>query len=141
MKKRKVSLIISSYIERDDDSEKIMFAVDGTVEDDGERVSVKYTEPGGESIKPTKNEISFEKSHRKEITLTRRGGLNSLMLFEVGKRYTWQYDVGFMSMDFCTSTLEISNTASFDGGDISIYYIVENCGMELQRVRFKLTIK
>ena len=141
MTKRSASLTVSSRIERDDETEKVVFAVDGTVEDDGETIRVKYTEPQGEGDKPTKTEISFEKSRRGEITLTRRGGLNSLMLFEVGKRYTWQYDVGFMSMDFCTSTLELSNTVGYDGGEFSVYYAVENFGVELQRVRFTLTVK
>ena len=141
MTKRDAKLTISSRIERDDEIEKIVFAVDGTIEDDGERITIKYTEPDDDGAKPTKTEISFEKSRRGEITLTRRDGVNSLMLFKVGTRYTWQYDVGFMSMTFCTSTLELSNTVEYDGGEFNVYYVIENYGVELQRVRFKLSVK
>ena len=141
MKRRKTQLVISSFIERDEESEKVIFTVDGVVEDDGKTVKIKYVEPDDGESKPTKTELSFEKSRRSEITLSRRGGIGSLMVFEIGKRYTWQYDVGFMSMTFCTSTIELSNTVGYDGGEFSVYYSIENFGVELQRVRFTLTVK
>ena len=141
MKKRQTDLVISSCIERDGETEKIMFSADGFIEDNGEVIKIIYTESGDGSAKPTRNELTFKKSHPGEITLSRRGGVDSLMVFEVGKRYTWQYDVGFMSMTFCTSTIEISNTVGYDGGEFSVYYTIENFGVELQRVRFTLTVK
>ena len=81
--KRNVKIIADSRIERGlDDKESIIFSADGTIEDDGEKITVRYTEPGNEDTKATRNEISFLKESCGEVTISRRGGINSLMMFK-----------------------------------------------------------
>ena len=141
--KRNVRIIADSRIERGvDDKESIIFSADGTIEDDGEKITVRYTEPGNEDTKATKNEISFLKERCGEVTISRRGGVNSLMMFKKGGRYNWQYDVGFMAIDLCTSTTDLDNTINYKkGGEFGVHYVMESNGIEMQKVRLTLTVK
>ena len=141
--KRNVKILADSRIDRgDDDRESIIFSADGTIEDDGEKITVRYTEPGNEDVKETKNVISFSKESRGEVTVSRRGGVNSLMMFKKGSRYNWQHDVGFMTIDLCTSTTALDNTINYKkGGAFGVSYIMESNGVEMQKVRLTLTVK
>lgn len=141
--KRNVKIVADSRIERaDDDKESIIFSADGTIEDDGEKITVKYTEPGNEDIRETKNEVSFLKDRREEVTISRRGGVNALMMFKKGTRCNWQHDVGFMTIDLCTSTTALDNTISYKrGGAFGVSYIMESNGIEMQKVKLTLTVK
>jgi len=141
--KRNVRIVADSRIDRgDDDRESIIFSADGTIEDDGEMITVRYTEPGNEDVKETKNVISFSKNSREEVTISRRGGVNALMMFKKGSRYNWQHDVGFMTIDLCTSTTALDNTINYKrGGAFGVSYIMESNGVEMQKVRLTLTVK
>lgn len=141
--KRNVRIIADSRIERGDgDRENIIFSAEGTIEDDGDIITIRYVEPGDEDTKETKNVLTFSKEKRGEVTVERYGGINSLMLFETGGRYNWQYDVGFMKMDFCTSTIALDNSISFKkGGELGVSYVMESHGVEMQKVKMTLTVK
>lgn len=141
--KRNVKIIADSRIDRGaDDKENIIFSADGTIEDDGEKITVRYTEPGNEDTRETKNVLSFLKERREEVTVSRRGGVNSLMMFKKGGRYNWQHDVGFMAIDICTSTTDLDNEISYNkGGALGISYVMESNGIEMQKVRLTLTVK
>lgn len=141
--KRNVRVIADSRIERaDDDKESIIFSADGTIEDDGEKITVRYTEPGNEDVRETKNEVSFLKDRREEVTISRRGGVNALMMFKKGIRCNWQHDVGFMTIDLCTSTTALDNTINYKkGGAFGVSYVMESNGIEMQKVKLTLTVK
>lgn len=140
--KRNVTIKADSRISRaDSDEENIVYSVDGTIEDDGEKITVSYTEPTGDDGTQTKSVLSFSKENRGEVTVSRSGGIQSLMVFEVGRRYNWQYDIGILSMDFCTTTIELVNTIDEKGGHFSVYYVMESRGIEMQKVLLKLSVK
>ena len=85
---------------------------------------------------------SLDKEKRGEVTVSRSGGVSSLMYFCAGSRYNWQYDAGFITIDFCTNTKELVNNLDFfKGGVFEVFYIMENRGVEMQRVKFSLTVK
>lgn len=141
--KRNITVTANSKIERViDDYENITFTADGTIEDDGETITIRYTEPADEQTKETKNVLTFDKKERGEITLSRRGGVNSLMMFKKGDRYSFTYDLGFASLEMCNSTLDVLNSINFKhGGKLGMDYITESRGVPMQKVRFTLTVK
>ena len=140
---RNVKVVAESNIDRGDgDTERIVLTADGTLEDTGDKLVLRYTESVGEGIEATDNEVSFFKEKRGEVTVSRSGGVSSLMYFCAGSRYNWQYDAGFITIDFCTNTKELVNNLDYSrGGVFEVFYIMENRGVEMQRVKFSLTVK
>lgn len=141
--KRNITVTANSKIERvSDDMENIIFTADGTIEDDGKKITIKYTEPAGEQKRETKNVFTFEKDKREEVTLSRQGGINSLMMFKKGGRYSFTYDLGFASLEMCTNTIDVLNSIDFhSGGRLGMNYVTESRGVPMQKVKFTLTVK
>ena len=133
--------MVESRITRDDsDTENIMFSVPGAIEDDGTSIFIKYIEQDDDM--QTENVLSFKKSDRGAVDVSRRGGVSSLMHFKAGHRHNWRYDAGFVALDFCTVTSGLVNTIEFDrGGTFCVDYSLENSGTEMQKVRFSVLVK
>lgn len=138
--KREYNVLVNSKAERAaDDFEHISLSSRGTVFDDGETVTLKYTEQTDDG--DTDNEVSFSKKRRGEVSVSRRGKISSFMTFESGKRCAWKYSIGEFAMDLCTNTVELENTLGLDGGKLSIYYIMESRGIEIQKVRLTVSLE
>lgn len=134
-------MVESKIIRDDSDTENIMFSVPGAIEDDGKSIFLSYTEQDSDEIK-TENVLSFSKTDRGSVDVSRRGGVSSLMRFKAGHRHNWRYDAGFMALDFCTVTSGLLNTIEFErGGTFCVDYSLENCGTEMQKVRFSVSVK
>jgi len=130
--KREYNVLVNSKAERAaDDFEHISLSSCGTVFDDGEIVTLKYTEQTDDG--DTDNEVSFSKKKRGEVSVSRRGKISSFMTFESGKRCAWKYSIGEFAMDLCTNTVELENTLGLDGGKLSIYYKWKAAGSKFKR--------
>ena len=62
---RNVKVIAESNIDRGEgDTERIILTADGTLEDTGDRLVLRYAESVGEGVESTENELSFLKEKR-----------------------------------------------------------------------------
>lgn len=79
--------------------------------------------------------------HGGQIILQRRGGVNSEMIFEPGKKHYSLYETpyGALTIDICTSKMKWNLSES--GGDIEIDYAIEIEHQVTGESQFKINVR
>ena len=89
--------------------------------EDGLTLSYQETELTG--MEGTLTTFQVEKNGR--VTLLRMGGVNSQMVFEVGKRHLSLYQTPYGDLSIGVRTSRIRNTLDMGGGELEIKYAIE----------------
>lgn len=109
------------YEEQEPDGIELVTA--GALEPDpegGYRLSYQETELTGMQGTQTVFRI-----RGKQVTLTREGGVNSMMVFEEGMRHVSMYETPFGAIAIGINTRRMKNEISAAGGDLEIDYAIE----------------
>lgn len=61
----------------------------------------------------------------KQVTLTREGGVNSMMVFEEGMRHVSMYETPFGALSVGVNTKRMKNEIGANGGELEIDYAIE----------------
>ena len=61
----------------------------------------------------------------RKVTLTREGQVNSMMIFEVGRKHLSLYDTPYGAMEIGVSAKKVRSTIGETGGELEIDYAIE----------------
>jgi uncharacterized beta-barrel protein YwiB (DUF1934 family) len=73
------------------------------------------------------------------VTMMRHGTVNTILVFEKGKRHICTYQTEYMPFEICVNTKEVINTL-LENGRIDLDYIVEIRGAQAERTQFTIEI-
>lgn len=107
--------------------------------DDGERISVSYTESEATGMEGSITELSFLKNEPTIVTMTRNGIVSTTLVFEEGKRYHCIYKTPYMPFEVCVRTVKVDN-AILGVGRLLIDYIIEIRGAKAERTKLELQL-
>lgn len=128
----------SSLDPRDVDTITSYYDGEITVLDD--EVRICYKEDDGSGMEGVDTTVSYKLSAPDEITISRCGEVNTIMLFSRGKRTISIYQTPFMPFEVGIYASSIKNEI-IDSGVLEIAYIVEIKGALAQKTELKLEIK
>ena len=104
-----------------------------------ERVIIAYDESELTGMEGSHTQVRFERSHPGLVTMMRHGTVNTILVFEKGKRHICTYQTEYMPFEICVFTKEVRNTLLTDGR-IELDYIVEIRGAQAERTKFTIEI-
>ena len=87
----------------------------------------------------THTQVRFERSQPGLVTMMRHGTVNTILVFEKGKRHICTYQTEYMPFEICVLTKEVRNTL-LTNGRIELDYIVEIRGAQAERTQFTIEI-
>ena len=99
---------------------------------------LSYTESEITGLEGTETSVLIKPA---EIVLTRRGVLNSRMVFREGEKNNFLYDTQFGSATLGIDTRHIDAAFDENGGEMSIDYVVNMDHVVVGRNRIKLSVK
>ena len=118
-----VIISISGWQFTDDcDGETLELVTEGKLARDGELYSITYDESELTGLDGTTTMLEIDKDR---IVLSRRGNVDSQLVFEQGKKHMGFYETMFGAFTVGVSTRKISSTIADTGGNIEIDYTVE----------------
>ncbi|MBP3494823.1 MAG: DUF1934 domain-containing protein [Clostridia bacterium] len=132
-------LMITESFSTGDNGETIETTLFGTLEIQGDEVSLKYEEEG-EGMSGVFTEVKFTKGSLNEISIVRTGALDAFMYFEGGKRHISVYNTGVMPFEICIYSKSVDNRI-LENGYLEIVYLVEIKGACAQKTLFKMEIE
>ena len=110
-----------SFEAQDDDT--IELVTEGCLEPDGDDgYTLSYQESELTGLEGTLTTFQIEPER---ITLMRLGGVNSEMVFELGRRHLSMYDTPYGALAMGVNTRELSAALDEQGGQIRIVYDIE----------------
>lgn len=104
-----------------------------------ERVIIAYEESELTGMEGSSTQVRFERSNPGLVTMMRNGAVNTILVFEKGKRHICSYQTEYMPFEICVNTKDIKNTLLEDG-KIELDYIVEIRGAQAERTHFTIEI-
>lgn len=94
----------------------------GTLEQDGEGYTLSYEESALTGLEGTTTVFRVQDG---QVTLVREGEVNSLMVFEEGRRHLSMYDTPYGALSIGINTRRMKAELTPQGGDIEIQYAIE----------------
>ncbi|MBR3845463.1 MAG: DUF1934 domain-containing protein [Clostridia bacterium] len=104
-----------------------------------ERVIIAYDESELTGMEGSHTQVRFERSQPGLVTMMRHGTVNTILVFEKGKRHICTYQTEYMPFEICVLTKEVRNTL-LTNGRIELDYIVEIRGAQAERTQFTIEI-
>ena len=104
-----------------------------------ERVIIAYDESELTGMEGSHTQVRFERSQEGLVTMMRHGNVNTILVFEEGKRHICTYQTPYMPFEICVFTKKVKNTL-LQNGIIELDYIVEIRGAQAERTQFKIEI-
>lgn len=104
-----------------------------------ERVVIAYDESELTGMEGSSTQVRFDRANPGLITMLRNGSVNTILVFEKGKRHICTYQTEYMPFEICVFTKEVKNTL-LENGKIDLDYIVEIRGAEAERTQFTIEI-
>lgn len=104
-----------------------------------ERVIIAYDESELTGMEGSHTQVGFERSQDGLVTMMRHGNVNTILVFEEGKRHICTYQTPYMPFEICVFTKKVKNTL-LQNGIIELDYIVEIRGAQAERTQFKIEI-
>ena len=119
----------------DEDDDTMVFETRGTIEcclrDGRPVVEVKYTED--ESMDNTETIVRYDPAKPRSAAVCHTGGVLSTLICDEGKRHITVYETPIMPFELAVYTRRCRGGFSWDGGVLSLDYILELRGADLQR--------
>lgn len=104
-----------------------------------ERVIIAYDESELTGMEGSHTQVRFERNMPELVTMMRHGTVNTILVFEKGKRHICTYQTEYMPFEICVYTKEVTNTL-LENGRIDLDYIVEIRGAQAERTRFTIEV-
>lgn len=104
-----------------------------------ERVIIAYDESELTGMEGSHTQVRFERSQEGLVTMMRSGSVNTILVFEEGKRHICTYQTPYMPFEICVYTQTVKNTL-LENGAIELDYIVEIRGAQAERTQFRIEI-
>ena len=104
-----------------------------------ERVIIAYEESELTGMEGSSTQVRFERKSPELVTMMRHGNVNTILVFEEGRRHICTYQTPYMPFEICVYTKEVKNNL-LESGVIELDYIVEIRGAEAERTQFKIEI-
>jgi uncharacterized beta-barrel protein YwiB (DUF1934 family) len=104
-----------------------------------ERVIIAYDESELTGMEGSHTQVRFERNMPELVTMMRHGNVNTILVFEKGKRHICTYQTEYMPFEICVNTKEVINTL-LENGRIDLDYIVEIRGAQAERTQFTIEI-
>ena len=104
-----------------------------------ERVIIAYDESELTGMEGSHTQVRFERATPGLVTMMRNGTVNTILVFEEGKRHICTYQTQYMPFEICVLTKSINNSL-LENGKIELDYIVEIRGAQAERTRFTIEI-
>lgn len=115
--------IKSQQLFEDREPDGIELVTAGTLEAEGDNgYKLSYQESELTGMEGTKTVFRI---CGKQVTLTREGGVNSMMVFEEGMRHVSMYETPFGALAVGVNTKRMKNEMSANGGELEIDYAIE----------------
>ena len=111
----------------------------GTYLDDGERISISYSESEATGMEGSMTTVTFLKSDPAIVSMIREGMVSTTLVFENGKRHHCLYKTPFMPFEICVRTINVAN-ALIRGASLSLDYVIEIRGAKAERTKFSMQI-
>ena len=111
----------------------------GSYTDDGERISVSYSESEATGMEGSTTTVTFLKSEPTVVSMIREGLVSTTLVFENGKRHHCLYKTPFMPFEICVRTVKVSNSL-LGVGALTLDYVVEIRGAKAERTKFSMQI-
>ena len=106
----------------DADPDTMELVTEGRLEQDGNSYTLSYQESELTGLEGTLTTFQIEPER---ITLMRLGGVNSEMVFELGRRHLSMYDTPYGALAIGVNTRHLQADLTECGGDIEIDYAIE----------------
>ncbi|MDR0818266.1 MAG: DUF1934 domain-containing protein [Oscillospiraceae bacterium] len=119
--------------------ERIELLTDGHYSHAAGESVLTYTESeltGMEGVKTT-----FRVNNQGIITLTREGEVNSVMVFEPGKKQTILYDTPFGVTTLGVDTIKASSLLGNRGGELELEYALDAGNLRVGVNKFKIKVR
>lgn len=117
------------------DSDAIIFETRGTIErcirDGRSVIEVKYIED--ESMDDTETVVRFDPSRPRSALISHAGSVVSTLILEEGVRHITVYETPIMPFEIAVYTKKCRGGFTVDGGTLSLDYLLELRGADLQR--------
>ena len=104
-----------------------------------ERVIIAYDESELTGMEGSHTQVRFERNMPELVTMMRHGTVNTILVFEKGKRHICTYQTEYMPFEICVYTKEVTNTL-LENGRIDLDYIVEIRGAQAERTQFTIEV-
>lgn len=104
-----------------------------------DRVIIAYDESELTGMEGSSTQVRFDRANPGLITMLRNGSVNTILVFEKGKRHICTYQTEYMPFEICVFTTEVKNSL-LECGRIDLDYIVEIRGAEAERTQFTIEI-
>lgn len=104
-----------------------------------ERVIIAYDESELTGMEGSTTQVRFERSSPELVTMMRSGTVNTILVFEEGKRHICTYQTEYMPFEICVYTKEVRNDL-LESGKIELDYIVEIRGAQAEKTHFTIEI-
>ena len=104
-----------------------------------ERVIIAYDESELTGMEGSHTQVRFERNMPELVTMMRDGSVNTILVFEQGKRHICTYQTPYMPFEICVFTKSVKNNL-LENGVIELDYIVEIRGAQAERTQFKIEI-
>ena len=109
--------------------------VDGT-----DCVEVSYQE--ADSMDKTKTTVRYSPDYPDTVTIYRSGDVFTTLICEKGRRHISAYETPLGPFEVAVYARDVSGALSFpEGGTLSLDYVVEIRGMEVQRTRMTVQVE
>ena len=139
MKKVRISVNGSTHTMHENTAETIELLTDGQYSHTSGESVLTYTESeltGMEGVKTT-----FRVNNKGVITLTREGEINSMMVFEPGKKQTILYDTPFGVTSLGVNTIKANSLLSKKGGELELEYVLDAGNLMVGFNSFKIKVR
>lgn len=113
---------------------------DGEITEENGEVRISYHEDDASGMGGVEAVIAFKRDCGSEVTITRSGSVNTIMLFSQGKRTISVYQTPFMPFELGIYARRVNNQI-IERGVLEISYIIEIKGALAQKTEMKLEIK
>lgn len=104
-----------------------------------DRVIIAYDESELTGMEGSHTQVRFERNAPELVTMMRSGSVNTILVFEEGKRHICTYQTPYMPFEICVFTKQVKN-GLLENGVIELDYIVEIRGAQAERTQFKIEI-
>lgn len=110
----------------------------GTLRREKEGYTIAYQETELTGLEGTTTKLHIEGPR---VTLLRQGGINSQMVFEVGRKHLSMYETPYGSLAVGIETRRLKNTVGETGGELEIDYAIEVDNLLAGKSQFQLNVK
>ena len=123
-----------------DEIDVITTYFDGLMTTSGDTTHITYFEDDTSGMGGTKVVVAFNQSEPREVTITRSGAVNTIMLFSQGERTISVYNTPYMPFELGIYSKKVDNRILTDGV-LEISYVLEVKGALAQKTEMKMEIK